>query len=58
MACNHGHSHEPAEELEHVATCPAWRARLYQIALSLPLIGGAAHAVWHMVAPIFGMPCP
>jgi hypothetical protein len=58
MPCKHAHSHEPAEAVEHAAKCPAWRARLVQIGLSLPLIGGVAHAFFHLVAPYFGIPCP
>ncbi|NIO12263.1 MAG: hypothetical protein GTO40_31290 [Deltaproteobacteria bacterium] len=27
-------------------------------AVSLPFVGGAVHAVLHVVAPIFGFPCP
>ena len=34
------------------------RARLFAAALALPVIGVVVHAVAHVLAPLFGLPCP
>lgn len=52
------HEHDCGEE--HPATSRFGHLYGYIVTglVSLPLIGGAAHMVFHMFAHAFGLPCP
>lgn len=43
---------EPAE------TSSWWQSRLLRIAVGLPVVGVVIHAIFHVLAGVFGFPCP